>query len=73
MEVRIRKASEATARHLTTIGFDKLDTIIPTLQEIGAVEADGSGRFMIGQIVAGEEGRSAFYEVVIDDEDEATE
>jgi hypothetical protein len=68
MEVRIRRASEATARRLTTVGFDKLDTVIPQLTEIG-LGGDDEDREMTGQIIVEEEGRSAYYEVVIDDGD----
>jgi hypothetical protein len=69
MEVRIRRASEAKSRHLTTSSLDKLDQVIPTLSQWG-LAGDDSGRDMVGQIVVDdtEDGGRAYFEIVIIDD-----
>lgn len=69
MEVRIRRASEAKGRHLTTSSLDKLDQVIPVLSSWG-LSGDDQTRNLSGQIVVDttEDGGRAYFEVVIDDD-----
>jgi hypothetical protein len=71
MEIRIRRASEAKGRHLTTSSLEKLDQVIPTLESIGFADPD-EGRPLDGRICVDdvEDGGRAFYEVVIDDSED---
>lgn len=66
MEIRIRRSTETTARHLTTTSIDKLGKVIPTLIEFG-LSSDDETRALSGQIVVEDEGHAAYFEVVIDD------
>ena len=68
MQVRIRRGSEATSRFLTTSSLDKLDTVIPALERWG-LAGDDSGRTMAAQIEVGSEGETAYFEVVVDDDE----
>jgi hypothetical protein len=71
VEVRIRRSTEATARHLTTTTLDKLHRVIPILEEWG-LEGDDGSLPLSGQISVGPEGSAAYFEVVIDDNEAST-
>jgi hypothetical protein len=67
VEVRIRRSSEASARHLTTTSIDKVGKVIPTLTEFG-LGGDDQGRELSGQFIVEDEGQAAYFEVCIDDD-----
>jgi hypothetical protein len=68
IEVRIRRSSEAEARHLTAAELDKLDTVIETVKGWGI--QDLYDLEITGQFVIEPDKKSAFFEVVVhDDED----
>jgi hypothetical protein len=69
VEVRIRRSTEATARHLTTTTIDKLHKVIPELEKWG-LDGDDNGRDMCAQVVVGDEGTSAYFEVIVNDDTE---
>ena len=68
MEVRIRRASEAGSKHLTTSSLDKLDQVIPTIRRWGIAGADPD-MALVGQfwVDDSEDGGRAFFEVVMVD------
>ena len=74
MEIRIRRASEGSSKHLTTTSLDKLDAVIPTIKRWGIADVDSHAP-IIGQIWVDETqdsmdgGGRAYFEVVIDDMD----
>jgi len=68
MEVRIRRSSEASARHLTTTTLERIDKVIPTIERWG-VEGE-QGLSFTGQFVAGDEaGGGAYFEVIVCDDE----
>jgi hypothetical protein len=73
MEVRIRRASEGTSKHLTTTELGKLDDVIPTIKRWGIADvdlsADLTGQFWVDE-TDGMDGGSAYFEIVINDESE---
>jgi hypothetical protein len=71
MEVRIRRASEASSRHLTTTSLDKLDQVIPTLNRWG-IKGPGvpDDADLVGQVwIDGQYDGRAFFEVIIIDDE----
>ncbi|MFC8182453.1 hypothetical protein ACFULT_26575 [Rhodococcus sp. NPDC057297] len=73
IEVRIRTEYEAQSegKRLTFVPFDKLDTVIPTIEKWGGVTTNGEtfdGDFY-GQFVVAD--GAAFFEVVFDPSDDA--
>ena len=71
MEVRIRRASEGSSKHLTTTSLDKLDAVIPTIKRWGIADIDGdldgllSGQFWVDETQDTMDGGRAYFEVVI--------
>lgn len=65
IEVRIRRSSEGSARHLCTWPVTELDSLIPTLEAWGVQDenADFAGEFVL-------DSDAAYFEVVVNDEDD---
>jgi hypothetical protein len=74
MEVRIRRASEGTSKHLGEVAFDALDEVIPTIKRWGIADVDMpldlTGQFWVDDTSDSMDVGSAYFEVVINDEPE---
>lgn len=66
IEVRIRSEQEVKAVHLAEVPFDKIGTVIPTLNDWGIGDHDGE---LSGQFVLDEELGVAFFEIMLVDPD----
>jgi hypothetical protein len=72
MEVRIRSASDTTARFLADIPFrpEVIESIIPTLSNWGVFTSNNSladSKDMVGQFV--DDGEKAYFEIIVSSED----
>jgi hypothetical protein len=73
MEIRIRRASEGTSKHLTTSSLDKLDAVIPTIKRWGiadvAATTELSGQIWVDPTEDSMDAGRAYFEVVIRDDE----
>lgn len=69
MEVRVRRATETKARHLTNARITDCDTVLATLHEWG-FGGDDAERDVTGGFMLGEEDQGCWFEIVINDNDD---